>query len=63
VWRVAPFDALTLSPETISALRELGVRDVTGLVPSDVFAWTALATLKGFVPIAAGGFGNFGNAS
>jgi uncharacterized protein len=55
-WQIAPVQELTLSSETIDALRALGVHDLTGLVPRDVFAWSTLATVKGFVAIVVGGF-------
>jgi uncharacterized protein len=36
-------------------LVELGVRDFDGLVPSDVFVWEALLTVRGAVIVALGG--------
>src|SRR6266699_732562 len=35
--RIAPPLAVTLSPETTAALRQLGLHDLTGLVPREVF--------------------------
>jgi uncharacterized protein len=55
-WHLAPPDILTLSPHTITALQQLGLQDLTGLAPRDVFAWASLLTLKGFVSIVIGGF-------
>jgi uncharacterized protein len=55
-WRLAPPDLLTLSPHTITALQGLGLHDLTGLAPREVFAWASLLTLKGFASIAIGGF-------
>ena len=55
-WQLAPPHILTLSPHTITALQQLGLQDLTGLAPRDVFAWASLLTLKGFVSIVIGGF-------
>jgi len=54
--QVAPPLALTLSPHTTAALHQLGLHDLTGLTPHEVFAWASLFTLKGFVSIVIGGF-------
>ena len=45
-----------ISAHTVDALRALGVRDFAGLAPHDVFTWSALLTLRGFVCIVVGGF-------
>jgi uncharacterized membrane protein YedE/YeeE len=34
----------------------LGIHNFSGLAPREVFSWTALLTLKGFVSIVVGGF-------
>ncbi len=47
---------LTLSPQTIAALQQLGLHDLTGLAPREVFAWAPLLTLKGFASMVIGGF-------
>ena len=54
--QVAPPLALTLSPHTTAALHQLGLHDLTGLTPHEVFTWASLVTLKGFVSIVIGGF-------
>ena len=54
--QVAPPLALTLSPHTTAALHQLGLHDLTGLTPHEVFTWASLFTLKGFVSIVIGGF-------
>lgn len=46
---------VAISPETRAALVRLGVRDFTGLVPGDVFAWSQLLTLRGAALIVGGG--------
>ena len=45
-----------IDPDTAAALLRLGVQDFGGLVPSDVFSWTQLLTVRGAVLILGGGF-------
>lgn len=52
----SPDPAIGLAPATVEALRTLGIDDFTGLVPADLFSWSALATLPGLVMILGGGF-------
>ena len=47
---------IALSDATKSALSTLGVHDLTGLAPRQVFDWTSLLTLRGLVLIVGGGF-------
>lgn len=47
---------VALSPVTISMLEQQGVHEFTGLIPSDLFNWRSLGTLKGFLLIVVGGF-------
>ena len=56
VSRLAPPVAVTLSPNTVSALHQLGLHDLTGFAPRELFAWSSLLTLKGFVSMVIGGF-------
>ncbi len=44
-----------LSPATLASLRALGVHDVSGLVPRELFGWEALLTLRGLVMLVGGG--------
>ena len=37
-------------------MHRLGLTDLTGLAPREVFAWSALFTLKGFAMMVLGGF-------
>lgn len=42
---------------------KLGIHDFSGLAPRELFAWSTLSTLKGFVSIVVGGFlAGFGTA-
>jgi len=49
-------DAIQLSSETISDLQALGVKDFSGILPSDLFRWSELFTLRGFILMVVGGF-------
>ena len=53
--RVAP-PPVAISSQTIDALRAIGVHEFAGLAPRDVFAWSSLLTLRGFVCVIVGGF-------
>jgi uncharacterized protein len=52
---VAP-PTVHIAPHTVETLRAIGVRDLSGLAPHDVFAWASLLTLRGFVCVIVGGF-------
>ncbi len=45
-----------LSPAARESLAALGVRDFTGLVPRELFTWSALASWRGLVMLIGGGF-------
>lgn len=45
-----------LSPAVRESLAALGLRDFTGLVPTELFTWSALATVRGLVMLIGGGF-------
>jgi len=45
-----------LSAAARASLASLGVHDVTGLVPQELFHWSALATWRGLVMFLGGGF-------
>jgi uncharacterized membrane protein YedE/YeeE len=45
-----------ISPAARASLSRLGVTTVSGLVPREIFTWTALLTRRGFVSIVIGGF-------
>ena len=53
---LAPPDIVRLSTRTVADLQVIGIHDFTGLVPREIFAWTALGTLRGFISIVVGGF-------
>ena len=51
-----PSAPLTLSPDTVAALRGLGVTDLAGFVPAQLLSWSALATPAGALMVLGGGF-------
>lgn len=53
---LAPPLAVGLSAGAIADLQAIGIHDFTGLAPREIFAWSALATSRGFVSIVVGGF-------
>ena len=55
-WRLAPVAGVTLAPDTVAALNALGLQDLSGLVPREVFGWSGLFTPAGFISIVGGGF-------
>ncbi len=45
-----------VGPATYKQLQRLGVKNINGLAPSDIFSWQGLYTLRGFIMIVVGGF-------
>ncbi len=48
--------AIDLSQSTIEALAQLGFSKPDGVQPEELFSWEAVASLKGFLVLALGGF-------
>jgi uncharacterized membrane protein YedE/YeeE len=59
-WIAANFlpsnEALTISEATIADLAELNISFDGGLAPEQIFNWSSLLTLKGFLVLVVGGF-------
>lgn len=47
---------VALSPAARESIGALGVRDFGGMVPRELFSWSSLLTLRGFVMLVGGGF-------
>jgi len=47
---------VALSPDTKQYLESFGLSDFTGLMPVEIFNWSSLMTLKGFLMMIVGGF-------
>ena len=51
-----PNYTVAIAESTRADLRALGVHDLTGFMPSELFTWKALATAPGLLTIVGGGF-------
>jgi uncharacterized membrane protein YedE/YeeE len=49
-------EPVAISPETIAYLKSLGIHEPDGLLPRELFNWSALTSVKGFVLMIVGGF-------
>ncbi|HEY9262321.1 YeeE/YedE family protein [Chitinophaga sp.] len=49
-------DPVNINPRTVALLQQYGVKDFSGMLPQDVFNFSQLFTLRGFVFMVAGGF-------
>jgi uncharacterized membrane protein YedE/YeeE len=49
-------EPVAIAESTRAALASLGIHERTGLVPRELFAWSALTTVRGWIAIAGGGF-------
>ncbi len=47
---------IVIAPATQAALSGLGVKDFSGLLPTDIFNWANLFTIKGLIFFVLGGF-------
>jgi len=45
-----------IAAATTKAMSSLGLNAANGLLPSEVFSWSALVTVRGFVSMVVGGF-------
>ncbi len=45
-----------ISAATINDLQALGIQEISGMNPSEIFNWASLTTVEGFVLIVIGGF-------
>ncbi|PWK77387.1 hypothetical protein LX99_03200 [Mucilaginibacter oryzae] len=48
--------AVNINPQTHALLQQQGVKNFKGLLPADIFSFSQLLTLRGFVFMIAGGF-------
>jgi uncharacterized membrane protein YedE/YeeE len=46
---------VALAPQTQAALAHLGLHDLSGLVPREIFSWASLLTFRGAISILGGG--------
>lgn len=55
-WLLRNPDPIAIADATRATLASMGVRDFTGLVPADLFNWSALLTARGALLVLGGGF-------
>lgn len=49
-------DPVVVNPNLTKELAEYGISDYSGLVPVELFNWSSLSTIRGFIMIVIGGF-------
>jgi len=49
-------EPVAVAASTRASLAGLGIHELTGLVPRELFAWSSLATVRGWIVIVGGGF-------
>jgi uncharacterized membrane protein YedE/YeeE len=47
---------IQVNPALVNELKGYGISDYNNLVPSEIFSWESLFSLKGFILLAGGGF-------
>src|SRR4029078_12023652 len=47
---------VNVDPKLVSELKEYGINNYNQLAPQDIFNWSVLFTVKGFVLMVVGGF-------
>lgn len=47
---------IALSPAARASIGALGIHDFSGMVPAELFSWSALLTVRGMVMLVVGGF-------
>jgi uncharacterized membrane protein YedE/YeeE len=55
-WLSPPDASVAISSATAADLRALGLSDLTGLFPREVFSWAALLSVPGLLLLVLGGF-------
>lgn len=48
--------AMVINPKLVQELASYGIHEIQGLMPTDLFNWENLLTLKGFILMIVGGF-------
>ena len=51
-----PGGNIDLAPATVAALNDIGVSDLSGLVPVEFISWQGLTSLPGIIMVLGGGF-------
>lgn len=56
VWLLNNPNPVVINPNLAAELNQYGITDYKGLVPTEIFSWQSLLSLKGFLMIVVGGF-------
>ncbi|MBL7696882.1 MAG: YeeE/YedE family protein [Chitinophagaceae bacterium] len=51
-----PNSGMDIAPDLVADLKPLGINDFGKLVPSEIFSWQSLFSLRGFLILVGGGF-------
>jgi uncharacterized protein len=49
-------NAIEVNPELVTELKSYGINDYSSLLPSEIFSWESLLSLRGLVLLVGGGF-------
>jgi uncharacterized membrane protein YedE/YeeE len=49
-------DPVQVDPQLVSELESYGIDDYSNLLPSEIFSWESLLSLRGFILLVGGGF-------
>lgn len=49
-------EPVQISPSTVEDIKALGIQSFDGLIPSDLFSWESVFSLKGMIVLVLGGF-------
>jgi uncharacterized protein len=49
-------NAIEVVPALVAELKDYGINDTSGLLPSELFSWESLLSLRGLVMLVGGGF-------
>jgi uncharacterized membrane protein YedE/YeeE len=49
-------DPVRVDPQLVSELESYGIDDYSNLLPSEIFSWESLLSLRGFILLVGGGF-------
>lgn len=49
-------DAIKVAPKLVAELKGYGISDTSSMLPSEIFSWSSLLSLRGFILLVCGGF-------
>jgi uncharacterized membrane protein YedE/YeeE len=48
--------AIKVAPKLVAELKAYGISDTSSMLPSEIFSWSSLLSLRGFILLVGGGF-------